>query len=422
MLPSGGEFMDGQGAAQASSNQGSIFQLREFRTIWLAQLVSIFGDFLALFGIISLITFRLHGTPVDVTTVTIAYMLPLALLGPPVGVIVDHMNTRRVMIASDTIRGLLALLLIAVHSVNQISAVMFAISIVSCLYIPSQSIAVRTLIPRDRLLSANAMLSQAFYVIRIASPLVAGAIVSAFGERSTFAIDAATFFFSAVMISTLIINRPPRENVDKTLKGLTADFVEGNRFIFTHPGLSFVFVAMAVAMFVMSSFSPLVSIFVRDQLKAGPMLFGVVSAMVGVGLIAGTTLVTKLVGKRPPTGTVLFGLVGAALGTSVLGISHFGWQAAVSMFLLGFAISLVIIPAQTMSQQETPPHMIGRVSSTFMSMISVAQVLGLLLSGRLAQQLGMRNLFFACAAFLVLIAFAGWIYLQQRPTPAAATE
>lgn len=405
--------MEGQATASAAA-QGSIFRMREFRTIWLAQLVSIFGDFLALFGITSFITFRLHGNAVNVTTVVMAYILPLAVFGPPAGVFVDHLPTRRVMIASDVIRGCLALLLLATHSVHQIAAVMFCLSVVSSVFVPSQSIAVRTLIPKDRLLAANAMLSQAFYLIRIVSPLVAGAIVSALGERSTFAIDAVTFYFSAAMITTLVIDRPKRQDADKTLRGLTRDFVEGNRFIFTHPGLSFVFIAMSVAMFVMSSFAPLVSLFVRDQLKAGPMLYGVVSAMVGVGLIAGTTLITKLVGRKPPSGAVLIGLLGAGVATTVLGLSFRGWQAALSMFLLGFSISLVLIPAQTMSQQETPHEMIGRVTSTFMSMISVAQVMGLLLSGTLAQALGMRKLFFSCTGFLIVVAASGWVYLKKR--------
>ncbi len=94
--------------------------------------------------------------------------------------------------------------------------------------------------------------------------------------------------------SRLTIDRPPRENADKTLSGLARDFVEGNRFIFTHAGLSFVFLAMAVAMFALSSFSPLISIFVRDELHARPFLFGVVSAMVGVGLIVSTTVMVKV--------------------------------------------------------------------------------------------------------------------------------
>ncbi|MFI5104529.1 MAG: MFS transporter, partial [Terriglobales bacterium] len=61
-------------AATPAFTQKTILQHRPFRILWMAQFVSIFGDFLALFGVISLITFKLHGTAVQVTSVTIAYV------------------------------------------------------------------------------------------------------------------------------------------------------------------------------------------------------------------------------------------------------------------------------------------------------------------------------------------------------------
>jgi MFS family permease len=401
--------------------RSSVFRIPGFRAVWIAQLVSIFGDFLALFGIISFITFRLHGTAVHVTTITIAYILPLAIFGPFAGVLVDHFNVKRTMIASDLIRGCLALLLLACNNVPQIAGVLLALSVVSCLFVPAQSITVRTLVPREDLMRANAALSQAFYLIRIASPLVAGALVAWLSEKATFYLDAASFFASALMLSTLVVHRPPRENADKTISGLTRDFVEGNRFIFTHPGLSFVFLAMAVAMFVLSSFSPLISIFVRDELHAGPFLYGLVSAMVGLGLIVSTSAMMRGRSRQVQPRVVLYGLLALGAGIAVLGFSHYAWLAAVSTFLMGVAVALVLVPAQTMSQQETPHEMVGRVSSTFMSMISIAQILGLLLSGGLAIRLGMRHLFFACAIVLVLLAAGGWLWLRQRQS-GMATE
>src|SRR5258706_4056887 len=188
----------------------SVLRLPGFRTIWIAQFISIFGDFLALFGIITYITFRLHGTPVQVTTITIAYILPLAIIGPLVGVLVDHLNVKWTMTASDVIRGVLALTLVFCTAVPQIAAVLLTLSIVPCLFIPAQSISVRTLVPRESLMQANAMLSQAFSLIRIASPLVAGAIVARLTEKATFYLDAASFFFSAILISPPLVNRPPR--------------------------------------------------------------------------------------------------------------------------------------------------------------------------------------------------------------------
>ena len=119
-------------------------------------------------------------------------------------------------------------------------------------------------------------------------------------------------------------------------------------------------------------------------------------------------------GRRVEPPVVLYGLVALGAGIAVLGFSHYAWLAAVSTFLMGVAVALVLVPAQTMSQQETPPAMVGRVSSTFMSMISIAQILGLLLSGGLAERLGMRNLFFSCAVVLLMLAAGGWLWLRQR--------
>lgn len=403
--------------------QKTILQHVPFRTLWLAQFVSIFGDFLALFGIISLITFRLHGNAVQVTAVTIAYVLPLAVIGPIAGVFVDHWNVKRVMIASDITRGVLILLLVFVTDVTQICIIFTIISTVSSFFAPAQSVTIRTIVPHEGLLAANAMITQAFYLVRLLSPFVAGALIAWLGEKLCFYLDTASFVFSAGMISSLAIVRP-RVQTEKTLASLSEDFLEGNRFIFTHAGLSFVFLAMGVAMFVLSSFSPLISIYIRDSLSAGPFIFGLISSMVGIGLIVGAQVLGHIHHKTTRTNIVLGGLLSLGVGAALLGAFQNIPMAAASTFMMGFAISFVLIPAQTLSQQETPPALMGRVSSTFMSLISLAQVLGLLLSGYLAESLGIRPLFLACAGALVLISGAAYLFMRERDEspPTAAEE
>ena len=393
-----------------------VLQNKPFRRLWIAQFVSIFGDFLALFGIISFITFRIHGTAVNVTWVTISFLLPLAVVGPPAGVFVDRWNVKRVMIASDLIRAVLILALVFVHSVPEICVIFFVLSTVSSFFGPAQSVTLRTLVPREGLLAANAMMAQAFYTVRILSPALAGALVAWLTEKATFYLDSLSFVFSAAMISTLVVVRPQTEGQDKNLKSLTGDFVEGNKFIFTHRGLAFVFMAMSVAMFVLSSFSPLISIYIRDSLHAGVLMFGIISSMVGVGLIAGTQLVNHLARRRASPSVVLAGLLSLGVAAGVLGLFRNIPMAAVSTFTMGFAIAFVWVPAQTMSQQETPPPMVGRVTSSFMSLISLSQVMGLLLSGYLAQTLGIRRLFIASGVALEILGAAGYVWISQRPT------
>ncbi len=386
----------------------------------LAQFVSIFGDFLALFGVISLITFRWHWTPVQVTTVTIAFVLPMAIISPIAGVFVDHWNVKRLMIASDLIRAGLILMLVFAHSVTQIAAIFIVLSSVSRFFAPAQSVTIRTIVPPEGLLAANALMMQVFYIVRLLSPAAAGALVAWLTEKSCFYLDVASFIFSAAMIAGLSVIRPAHAQGEKTVKSLAQDFLAGNKFIFTHAGLAFVFIAMAVAMFVLSSFSPLISIYIRDSLHAGSFMFGAISAMVGVGMIVGTQLVTRLARSGSKSYVVLGGLFLLGAGAGLLGAFRNTPMAALSTFTMGFGIAFVWIPAQTMSQQETPPPMVGRVSSTFMSLISFSQVFGLLLSGYLAQRLGIRAVFVACAGVLAVISAAGYFLMRSR-TPQAAT-
>ena len=403
----------------------TILQHKPFRTLWMAQFVSIFGDFLALFAIINFITFRLRGSAVQVTSVMILYMLPLAFITPLAGVFVDHWNVKRLMIASDLIRAGLIIGLIFAHSAGQISAILFTISVVSSFFLPAQSVTVRTIVPMEGLLAANALMSQAFYVVRLASPVIAGALVALLTEKACYYLDSASFVFSALMLSRLTILRPARAQSEKTVKSLTQDFLAGNRFIFTHAGLAFVFTAMAAAMFVLSCFSPLISIYIRDSLSAGTILFAIVSGMVGVGLIGGTLLVTRLVRSRSKAHVVLNGLLTLGIGAALLGAFHNIPMTTLGTFTIGFAIAFVIVPAQTMYQQETPHEMVGRVSSSFMSLITFAQLLGLLLSGYLAQpsRLGIRPLFISSAGALALLAAIGYLMIRGRaaaaPGPAA---
>lgn len=398
----------------------TILKYKPFRTLWMAQFVSVFGDFLAVFGVISLITFRWHGTAVQVTTVIISYMLPIAIISPVAGVFVDHWNVKRLMIASDLIRAALILLLAFVHDITQITVIFVLLSCVSSFFAPAQSVTIRTLVPPEGLLAANTMMMQAFYIVRLLSPAAAGALVAWLTEKSCFYLDVASFIFSAAMISGLTILRPVRPQGEKTVKSLTQDFVAGNKFIFTHAGLAFVFIAMAVAMFVLSSFSPLISIYIRDTLHAGTIMFGAISAMVGVGMIAGTPLVSRLARNRSKANIVLGGLFFLGVGAALLGAFRNSPMAALSTFMMGLAIAFVWIPAQTMSQQETPPAMVGRVSSTFMSMVSFSQVFGLLLSGYLAQRLGIRPLFIVCAGFLAVVSAGGYLMMRGRPVIASS--
>ena len=135
--------------------------------------------------------------------------------------------------------------------------------------------------------------------------------------------------------------------------------------------------------------------------------------MIGVGLIAGTQVVNAVAKMFSKKHVALCGLFGLSFATFVLALFQTAWLAGTSMFGIGFAIAFIVVPAQTLMQQETPPDMLGRVSSSFMAVFSLSQLFGLLLSGALANSIGVRQLFSSSAALLVALSASGYLWLRE---------
>ncbi len=394
-----------------------VLKLKPVRRLWAAQVVSVFGDFLAVFAVLSYVSFNLHASAPQVTLISISFMIPFALIGPLAGVFVDRWNVKRTMIASDLIRAGLALALVFAGSLEQIYAILFLLSAVSTFFVPAQTVTLRTLVPPEGLLSANALVQQAFQVMRIISPALAGAMVAWFGASSCYYLDSLSFIFSVSMIATLVIAREPVAPAKDShpLKSVLNDLLAGMKFIFTHSTISFVILAMAAGMFAVSCFGPLIAVYVRDELRATSLAFGIINSLIGVGMIAGTLLISRFARQVSKTHLALWGLF--TMGAFVVVLAAFKTIAAASVGMLGLGVGVifVIVSAQTLMQGQTPMELIGRVSGSFMAVLSLAQLIGLVLSGSLAQTLGIRNLFYASAAMLFLITVFGYFRLPQQP-------
>jgi MFS family permease len=390
-----------------------VLRIPALRRLWIAQLVSVFGDFLAVYAIFSIVSFRMHGSATEVSLVLVFYLLPLAVVSPLAGVFVDSWNVKRTMISSDVIRAVLFLLLLFASRVWQIYVVLFIASTVSSFFLPAQSITVRTIVPRTGLMSANALIQQAFQMMQIISPAIAGLLVSVFGPRSCFWLDSATFLFSAGMLSTLVIPHEPSPAL-KTLRSVGTELASGARFILTHSAISFVVIAMAAGMFAVRCFGALIAVYVRDVLKGGSSLFGVLGSLVGFGMILGTQLVRQASRNRSASHIVTGGLVGTGIAIAVLATFGSIVIAVVGTLGVGFFVAFIIVPAQTLLQEHTPANMLGRVSGSMMSMMFSSQVLAMLAAGTLATSFGIRNVYFGSAALLFVIAGAGYYYLSRQ--------
>ncbi len=395
-----------------------VLALHGMRRLWIAQFVSVMGDFLALFAILSVASFRLHANPEQMTLISLFYMLPMGLIGPLAGVFVDRWNVKTTMISSDLIRCVLAFGLVFASSLYALYVILFAISFVSTFFSPAQSVTVRTIVPKEGLMNANALIMQAFLVTRIVSPALAGALVGAFGPNSCFIYDGFSFLFSALMLSGISIERTAVV-ASKGVRSVLRDLGSGAGFLFHSPVLGFVILAMGAGFFVMSCFGPLIAIYVRDFLNAGSTSFGLLSALIGVGMLVGTALLRKFGMKIASEKMVLIGLLLIGFSVLIMGLITLIASTALASFGLGFGVAFIITPAQVLMQGKTPPEMLGRVSSSFMSVIALAQMLGLVISGTAAEQIGIRALFYACAGLLGILAAVGY---WRMPRAAAQAE
>ncbi|MGH9144531.1 MAG: MFS transporter [Vicinamibacterales bacterium] len=396
-----------------------VLRITVMRRVWYAQVVSLFGDFLALFAVIAVVSFRMHGSAAQLTGLQIAYMLPIVFVGPIAGVFVDRWPIKPTLITSDLLRAGLALLLIPATSVWQVYGVMASLSCVSAFFGPAQTVTIRSHVPTTGLMSANALMQIAFMGSRIVGPATAGAIVARFTPQVCYGIDVASFLVSATLIASVAIVRPPSVappagSSSNRIHAIWIDMKAGWSFIVHHAAILFFVIAMAAGLFTIGCFGPLISLYVRDTLHASAGLFGYVSGMVGVGLLVGTQIVRQIAKKASDTGLVLCGLAGIGAGVLLLGaVPHIAATLAAT-FTIGFAFAAIMVPASTLIQRETPPDMLGRVGSTNASVVFLGQILGLAVSGVLAELVGVRTVFYLCAALSVALAAGGRMFLQSK--------
>ena len=416
----------------APLSMGEVLRFPLLRRLWYAQIISVFGDFLALYAVIGILTFKLHATAQQVTGVQIAYMLPIAVLGILAGVFVDRWPLKPTMVSSDSIRAGLVLLLIFATQAWHFYAILAAISVVSSFFGPAQGVAIRSAVPLHGLRSANALMQQVMFGMRIVGPAIASFMVASFGPVSCYVLDSGSFLGSAVLIGLVaFVEKDPsaagkaataesQAAGQSALSKIWLDMKQGMNFILHHAALLFVILAMAAGMFVLGCFGPLIAVYVRDSLHASTRAFGIVAAMIGLGMLVGINGLNAFGKKLSNTLLVYSGLCGIAVGLVILTLLPHIWSTIVGNLVIGFSVAGIIVPSQTLFQQATPPELMGRVGSTFMSIVFAAQIGGLVLSGILTQHIGVRQVFALCAGMLVVLLGVGKLWMEPKAEKSAA--
>jgi MFS family permease len=212
---------------------------RNFRLLFIGQTISQLGDWFNAVAVYALLL-DLTGSATAVAWMMVVQFMPVAIVGPFAGVIVDRVDRRTLMIGADILRGFLILGLLFVRRADQVwiaYAVMAATVSASAFFEPARTATIPNLTSTDELLPANALSSATWSAMLAIGASIGGIVTAAFGRNVAFAINAASFFASAGFILRTRYHSKPVAGVRR--EGLLAlagvhDLIEGVRYLRNH--------------------------------------------------------------------------------------------------------------------------------------------------------------------------------------------
>jgi len=389
-----------------------IIRNRPFATLVIAQVTSNFGDWLSILALFSLIAFHTQGSATAVSGVVIALTIPIAVVGPLAGVLVDRWDLKRTMVTSDIIRAMLVMLLPFTQNLFGIYLLIFALSLVSVFFSPAQTSALALIVKKEQLLVANALITQMTQLNRIISPAIAGALVGWYGERICFYIDSLTFIGSAILLSTIALRRELPE-CRMGIKSIIEDLISGVKFVLSHQRIRFVIVFMTVAILASAAVDALSPIYIRDLLKGGARLLGLLMSCVAAGTIIGAVLIARYGHSFDKVPLLLVGTLGIGIGVLLLATTTRDILAMVVGFALGLVVAFVTVPSQTLIQQETPQSLLGRVASLLNLALTSSQLVSLVMAGLITDRTGVRSFYYGAGLMLMLVTIVGHSYYMK---------
>ena len=199
---------------------------RPFRNLWYGQVVSELGDWLNSIAIYSLIL-QLSGSGMAVATAMMAKLLPIFFVSPIAGVVIDRTSRKGVMILSDVLRFFIVLGFLFVDDKGDLwlvyTLVVLEISMAG-FFEPARSAIIPSLIPRQHLVSANALSGSTWSVMLAFGAALGGLVVAFFGIQTAFVLDAFTFLISAWFISRIPNSPKKTAEWQSSSRVLIADF------------------------------------------------------------------------------------------------------------------------------------------------------------------------------------------------------
>jgi MFS family permease len=397
----------------------ALLRRRDFRLLAIGQTLSAFGDY-AMFLALAVWVKDLTGSNAAAGLTFLPFALP-SLFGPALGVFVDRVSRRRLMIWTDLAAAVVMLALFNVHDAGdvwQIYVVAFLYGVCVVVYQAARSGLLVGMLPEEELGDANGLLQSTSQAMRLLAPLVGAALYAIAGGHFVAGLDAATFVVSALLL--LAVHAPDLERTEPEafLPELKAGLLHIARTTdLRRLTIGTAFVTLAVGITEVAVFA------VIDQgMHRPPEFLGVISSVEGVGSVAAGLVVGLAIRRVGEVWTVAAGAIAAGIGLAL-----FGTAALVPVFvgsvMLGIAITLFNVAYVTLMQRKTTLEMQGRVLSAADAATTIPYVVSFALGAFVVSMIGFRTIYFAEGIALLLAgAYFGWAARTPDTTPEAVPQ
>jgi len=334
-----------------------------FRQLWVAQLISAGGDWfntVALLGLVIQLTHSGFGA----SLVIISSTTPQFFVTPIAGPIVDRFDRRMIMILTNLVSTLLALVFLLVRGPDTVWLIYVgsALLIVSASFFgPASSASIPNVVSREELFAANTLSGATWGIMAMVGSALGGLFAAAFGRDAAFVINSISFLLAGLIIATIAI---PSPKIDKDIAPWR-DFVDGLRYLRNYlPSVAMV--AVKTGWGLAGGVIVLLSIFGATVFRAGDAGIGLLYASRGLGALIGPLFVQRVVGHNPTRLRQAVWMAFLLTGFGYLIFASAGslsllWLGCLALFVAHFGGGITWVISSVLLQLTTPDHFRGRV-------------------------------------------------------------
>ncbi|MFC4055001.1 MFS transporter [Actinomadura syzygii] len=391
----------------------------EFTKLWAASAVSNIGDGVTLVAG-PLLAATLTRDPALVAGAAFVQALPWLLFSLVSGAHVDRVDRQRLIFAVNVARGatlacLTAMIAVGVVNIPLLYAVFFLLGTGETLADTASVARLPTIVPPERLASANALLMATFTVGNqfLSKPL--GAALFAMAAAIPFGVNAVTFVVAALLVASM---RPvPVEPVQRTRRALRTEIAEGVRWLWSHELLRTLAVAMGVANLAFCGAFSVFVLYAEERLGLSPVGYGFLLTTFGIGGLVGTAVADRLRRRFGAAALLRGGLVVEAATHLTLALTTRAWLAAAILVVFGVHTMVWGVISATVRQRATPNHLLGRVTSVYSLIDASGAATGMLLGGLAARAVTITTPFWLAGALTAAVVLASWRALGSASAP-----